>query len=99
MSQNGFSVDVEILENEVRAMNDAVEQAEKELAALLERVEALNSSWSGPANLTFRETFRQDHEASEEGCKELRRQIQRIEDAGKKYRACETSVLQKVQSL
>ena len=99
MAQNGFSVEVEVLQNEVNAMYGAADQAKAELDSLMSAMEELNGSWSGPSNMTFRQAFRRSYIASEEACKKLRKQIETIEDAGTKYRNCENTVLQKVKQL
>lgn len=99
MAQNGFSVEVEVLQNEVNAMYEAADQAKTELDSLMSAMEELNGSWSGPSNMTFRTVLRRSYNASEEAWKKLRKQIETIEEAGAKYRTCENTVLQKVRQL
>ena len=99
MALNGFSVEVDILKDEVNAMYDAADQMRSELDSLMTAMEELNGTWSGPANMTFRNVFRRAYSAAEEAGKNLRKQIETIENAGVKYRTCENSVLQKVQQL
>ena len=99
MTGNGFSVEIETLRAEAQSMYTAVEQAKNEIEALMAAMNTLNASWSGTANEVFRRNFILDYENAVTGCENLRHTVDKIDDAGKKYRICEDQVLQRVARL
>lgn len=99
MAANGFAVDMEVLQEITREMEESMEDFSQLMSQANESMQVLNTQWKGPANSIFRRSFALDYFATRMDILRIKNQIRNISTAKKQYQSCEDEVLAAVNSL
>lgn len=96
---NGFTVDLEVLQQIINDMDNSIEKFDATMDAAYQSVLALTSTWTGPANDTFRMGFMMDHLLTEFDIRQMKCMISNVDGAKNRYRTSEQDILAEVHRI
>ena len=99
MAINEITIDTATLAGDISDLEDALNNARKQLEDMFTQVAELDSMWDGPANEAFKKQFGVDYENSKSLCDTVQSLISCMEFAREQYNLCDNEVNSIVASI
>lgn len=92
MIRSEIQVDTVRMRTDIQELNQLLTRLRQEKSGMVQEVDELSATWSGPAHTTFRQQFALDTEALDTLCGNVTALIQGMEQARQEYDSCDRKV-------
>ena len=92
MDKREIAVDMDMMHNSARDLQDALDKMTAEIESLFLEIEEFTAMWDGAAHEDFLRQLWQDNQKMQEFENAAQKLVECMEYAGKEYQSCENAV-------